>query len=302
MAAWGVSRRVRTATVAGAVLAALASGVALGGTAPAPGSVSYDISYPQCGGSFPATAGLAFAVVGVNDGRPDTANPCLGTGAGSSELGWDLATGYPELYVNTADPGNSYHHQLIADWPTGSVGADPYGSCQTTTLGHGAKAATVGANSTACAWQYGYDKAQQDEAYVAAALGELASSLGPGSFPYWLDVETANTWQSGSYGQQMNTAVLQGMAYYFATPTAPGATPTSTGVYSTGYQWGQITGTPPAGSTVGTLMNLSGAADWVPGASDLAQAQSTSCASSPFTYGSVALAQWTATLDQDVVC
>ena len=62
---------------------------------PTPGS---DISWPQCGQGYPATP--AFGIVGVNNGRPDTANPCL-----VSEYRWALASGTVELYMNTANPG-----------------------------------------------------------------------------------------------------------------------------------------------------------------------------------------------------
>ena len=64
-------------------------------------NVGYDISYPQCNGTFPN--GGAFGIVGVNGGLPYSANPCLGTGDGPSELSW--AGMNAGLYANTADPG-----------------------------------------------------------------------------------------------------------------------------------------------------------------------------------------------------
>jgi hypothetical protein len=81
----------------------------------AAGTLGADVSYPQCGGSMPGSGGTAspsFGIVGVNNGRPGAPNPCLGT-----ELGWanGLTTQAPQLYVNTADPGNT-----VADWPTGN--------------------------------------------------------------------------------------------------------------------------------------------------------------------------------------
>ena len=38
-----------------------------------------DVSYPQCGKSFPS--GQAFGIVGVNDGLANNANPCLANNA-----------------------------------------------------------------------------------------------------------------------------------------------------------------------------------------------------------------------------
>ena len=86
-------RRVAVAVIVAAGLVA-SSTVAAGG-APAYGA---DISWPQCGQGYPARS--AFAVIGVNDGRPYTANPCL-----VSEFGWAQSSGPVEFYMNTANPG-----------------------------------------------------------------------------------------------------------------------------------------------------------------------------------------------------
>ncbi len=60
--------------------------------------VGTDISWPQCGRAYPGPA--AFSVLGVNDGRPYTANPCL-----VSEYRWAQSSGVVEFYMNTANPG-----------------------------------------------------------------------------------------------------------------------------------------------------------------------------------------------------
>jgi len=73
----------------------LATGVTPAGAVPVVGS---DISFPQCNRSLPATG--AFGIVGVNNGRPYTANPCL-----AQEYRWALASGIVEFYLNTANPG-----------------------------------------------------------------------------------------------------------------------------------------------------------------------------------------------------
>src|SRR2546423_15301022 len=65
-------------------------------------TVGYDISYPQCGGRYPANP--AFAIVRVNRGVGFKANPCLGKGtAGPSQPqgGGNDA----QLHAKTGNPG-----------------------------------------------------------------------------------------------------------------------------------------------------------------------------------------------------
>lgn len=277
--------------------------------------IGNDISYPQCGGAFPS--GAAFGVVGVNDGLANDLNPCFGPSASypsytASELYWAAAattggTNQPDaqLYVNTGDPGNVYDGQLISDWPTSSQSDDPYGACTTTTVSTTDGTASAGADSPACAWQYGYNKAAQDAQWLASAAGAINSqetavpiSVSPGSYPWWLDVETANTWQTGSAGLQMNIADLQGVV---AGLRQAGATQ-SIGVYSTTTQWTQITGGTDAATLNGVSNTLYGVPDWIPGAHSLSGAKS-ACAQASFTGGTVTLTQWFAhPYDDDYAC
>lgn len=274
----------------------------------APATAGFDVSYPQCGTALPEET--AFGIVGVNDGLANTLNPCFGVSAlyssyEESELYWALTKaigGTPQprasLYVNTADPGNVYNSKRIEDWPTG--GADPAGeACTTEAVRLRGKVYTVGQDSPACAWQYGFQRASDDVASLQEAAEEIEGketatpvSGEASGYPWWLDVESANSWQSGSEGQAMNRADLEGMVAAFAQAGAP-----SVGIYSTGSQWSQITGGTPPGS------GLYGLPDWVPGASSLSGAKE-SCESPSFTGGGVALAQWllNGSIDADYVC
>jgi hypothetical protein len=301
------ARLVLGGALAGAVLMASAGPAAArksGGRAPKGSTTSgFDVSFPQCGTALPATT--EFGVVGVNGGIANDLNPCFGPSSSypsyrETELYWAATasvggSGQPDvsLYVNTGDPGNLYQGHAIADWPTSSSPADPYGSCTTTTATVTGGTAVVGADSDACAWQYGWNKASQDTQWLVAATGAIdgqeattAISASPAGYPWWLDVETANSWQPDT---TMNVADLQGMV---AALQAAGAT--TIGVYSTSAQWSTITGASEAGS-------LSGMAEWVPGASTRSGAKA-NCTVSSFTGGRITLTQWSAAIDHDLAC
>ena len=276
-----------------------------GGTATATGN---DISYPQCGSSFPSAP--AFGIVGVNGGVASDLNPCLGPSSSypnytESELYWAVAasvggTTQPKasLYVNTGDPGNVYNGTVIGDWPTTSVSGDPYGSCTTTTVTLTSGTYLVGQNSDGCAWQYGYNMATQDAGWLSAAAsaidGQESSVSVAGtasSYPWWLDVETGNTWQSDT---TMNVADLQGM---IAGLTAAGVNAATIGVYSTSSQWNTITG-----GTSSASGSLYGIANWIPGARGLSGAEA-NCTQASFTGGKVVLTQWFGhPVDGDYAC
>src|SRR5207237_8960028 len=63
-----------------------------------PGSTGYDISFPQCGGAYPAGG---FGIVGVNGGYPFVHyNPCLADEyAHSPRAALYINTGYDPLYT-----------------------------------------------------------------------------------------------------------------------------------------------------------------------------------------------------------
>jgi hypothetical protein len=223
-------------------------------------NVGYDISYPQCNGTFPS--GATFGVVGVNGGLPYSANPCLGTGDGPSELSW--AGMNAQLYANTADPGPA----LSSHWPNGQTSPK---QCNTAT--------NPGSNTPECHYDYGWNAAAdsyQDAvtAYIALGWAAAGATRTPVANQWWLDVETANSWGSTP---DLNVQELQGELDYLASVGAAGV-----GFYSSTSDWQTIT----ANTT-----SFSSDPSWLPGANSLSDAQSR-CGGSGFTGGGVALVQY----------
>ena len=241
-----------------------------------PTTVGYDVSHPQCYAPLPPDR--AFGIVGVNGGLATTANPCL-----DEQLTWAwgssgaVAAQPPaQLYLNTANPGEL--RDVVTTWPT--TGATPYGSC-------------TGGNTTACSWEYGWERAINSVTSIFQPAAEAAGvSSAPGRYTWWLDVETVNTWQSGSSAAlARNRAALEGMAAYIATRGG------RVGIYSTGSQFRQIAG------SVGRSSTLYRLGSWLAGATSLAGAKS-NCRKAPLTAGgSVVLAQYVVDgLDRDRSC
>jgi hypothetical protein len=281
-------RRPRLGLSAAVLLAAallvcpLAAGLAEAqGTATIP-AVGYDVSYPLCGMAYPA--GAAFAIVGVNAGLANDANPCL-----AAELTWAAASpglGSPpvlpaaSLYVNAADPGNG-----VPDWPAPAPGTatptTPYGSCD-------------GSWSSACGYLYGVERAVYDYQLVATTPYLPVS---PAVAAWWLDIETTASWATPAQEPTwaaLNDATIQG---YVAGLRASGASG-RIGFYSTPLQWLAITGLTPQTST---QQFATSAPDWVAGVGTLAQAEA-ACATS-FSGAPVTLAQYEAGgLDADYAC
>lgn len=244
-------------------------------------AIGSDISYPQCGKSYPTQS--TFAIIGVNGGRANTTNPCL-----ASQLAWASHTpGTPtqpnlQLYVNTGNP----RQETTLTWPQNNIDLldnrtnNPYGNCD-------------GANTTACAWQYGWNRAMEDIINRFLPAAQIAQiNTNPATYRWWLDVETANSWQDGSAAALANNvAVLEGLVSHFQ---AIGAT---VGLYSTPFQWSQITG-----DTLNPSSNLNYLPTWLPGAQNLTQAQA-SCHHSPLTPTShLTLTQYTDQFDHNYPC
>jgi hypothetical protein len=204
------------------------------------------VSHPQCGAPLPE--GQAFAVVGVNGGTAVTTNPCLG-----EQLAWaEQSIGGTvhdavQLYVNTANPAGA------GAWP--QSGSTRYGDCD-------------GSNSRACAYQYGWERALDD-----ATIRGISR---PEQYMWWLDVETANSWDYTDGGGTRNAAVLEGMTEYFTSIGSRGV-----GLYSTRYQWARI-----IGNGVSSTSSLNGLSNWRPTGNTLEGAQYF-CGLEPLTPGGV---------------
>lgn len=248
---------------------------------PTPEPIGNDISYPQCGKSYPT--GALFGIVGVNGGISTTTNPCL-----SDELSWAKntlgGTTQPkiQLYVNTANPGGlntaSWPHTNVD--PGGTTTNNPYGTCD-------------GSDSLSCAWQYGWNRVYEDihDRFTPAAIN-AGVSADPASYRWFLDVETVNTWKDGSDSAlQSNAADLEGMVAHFSSRHIP------VGLYSTSYQWGLIAGTPASDSS------LNGLPSWLPGASTLDDAKANCTKPALTTGGMVMMTQYTTgEFDYDYSC
>jgi hypothetical protein len=255
--------------VALAVILAVVLVIALSGSGPP--TTGYDISYPQCGGSYPAKP--LFAVIGVNGGFANNANPCV-----SPELSWARAAPGQKrprqppvsLYIDTSNPGAD----RVGDWPR-SGNALSYGACN-------------GRLTDACSFIYGEQRAAHSYSIVAA-LGPLVAR----SAPWWLDVELQASW-AGTY--ELNIAALRGFLAGLQNAGANGPI----GLYSTRAQWREITGltaqtTPTA---FGRLLP-----EWIAGIGATQSQARQNCARGDFTGVAPTLAQYRiGRFDADLRC
>jgi major membrane immunogen (membrane-anchored lipoprotein) len=258
-----------TGLLSGVILAPLGSAASSGSA-----SIGYDVSYPQCGRTLPASAG--FGIVGVNDGHPYTTNPCL-----ASEVSWASTTtsGVPSFYMNTDSPGPAD----TSNWPTSAT----------------TPKACSGANSSACSYDYGWGAAQNSFANAISAEttdGSSSPTTAVTSAHWWLDVETGNHWESieSAYGPSAASLIIDQEMLSGAVAYLTSVGVTNLGIYSTAQQWNTITGTP---STLFKTIPV-----WMPGYATLAAAEA-ACALNSFTGGRVAEIQYPSNgLDGDYVC
>lgn len=259
--------------LAACLLLALQPGPAYAEAATAPGpsaaALGNDISWPQCGSDLPAPPSLA--IVGINGGRPDTANPCLAVQLAWADQGANSVGGTPaEVYINTAATGPVESLWWPADNTfQGTDVGNPYGMCH-------------GTASPACAFVHGYAMAASAAATLRDAGGAVARHM------WWLDVETGNSWL---WDRAVNAAELEGMTAYLQ------GTGAEVGIYSTAYQFGEIVGDVSPASNLYKLKN------WLAGAYSAASAEEY-CAEAPLTAGgTVTTTQFTdGDLDYNVRC
>jgi hypothetical protein len=227
----------------------------------APTATGFDISFPQCTEALPPTPG--FGVVGVNGGKPFSANKCL-----ARELTWAMgaANGAPAFYANADNPGPANS----ANWPTKQ---------QTPRV-------CSGANSVACSYDYGWNAARYAFANAVTAErddGAPSPTAAAVAASWWLDVETANKWETLEYGRSSATgaydeASINGMIASFENIGIA-----SVGIYSTSQQWGVI--------AVRTESTFPSVPVWLAGFGSVAAAE-VGCTTSSFTGGRVGLIQY----------
>lgn len=257
----------------------------------ASGSVGYDTSFPSCGSPPPpatSSTGVpySFAIIGVNDGRAFTRNPCLASEFDNAVSRNLLASFYVNINAplgSTADRGNT----------------GPKGSCASGDL-------------MCLSYNYGYNAAAYAHDAAASALGTPAVA----GRVWWLDVELANSWWTDlapptptpvPSGNTLDDQVILGaIAYYQQNGMTVGS-------YSIASMWAQGAPRPAGGMGVASISQVlhtqilgsfqTGIPEWVSGAPDLASAPSY-CGGSSFTGGPIWVVQDPSsnTYDENYAC
>ncbi len=143
------------------------------------GTTGYDVSYPNCG----VTPSGAFAIVGVNGGRPFSTNGCF-----QAEYAAAPQSPVPSLYINTGYSG-AYRKNINSAC-----------SSQSGTV--------TGSSAQKQAWAIGCSEADTSIQYA-----QRAASM------WWLDVETGNSWSSSNL--VLNQYTIEGVINRFAQTGLP---------------------------------------------------------------------------------
>jgi hypothetical protein len=229
-------------------------------------TTGYDISYPQCSSAFPS--GQAFGIVGVNGGRAYTGNPCLATEYAWASSSTSSSQPHVSFYLNTGNPGPT----ASTHWP--APGTTTPRPCD-------------GSWSANCAYDYGWNAAQDSFNGAAAAAGLAPAKASP----WWLDVETANSWSTDT---TTNHADLEG-----AVARLKSLGVGTVGIYSTASMWAQITGATSSSSPLNEAFHM--LPNWVPGARSAKEAPN--LCSRTFAGGPVKLVQFpSGGFDGDYAC
>jgi hypothetical protein len=188
--------------VTGAVVALGASATSAASDPFKSGSSGYDISYPECGHSYPS--GGAFWVVGVDGGRPFTPNPCLASEFAAAPK----SPTAPGVYMNTGYSAK-YSANVVSDCSSQS-------------------ASIQGSKTEQQAWAIGCSEGEYSLSYFANKLHGAAVSM------WLLDIETANSWSSRTLNQYAIRGIVDKLT---ATSSA-----IPVGIYSNSTFWVRITG------------------------------------------------------------
>jgi hypothetical protein len=182
----------------------------------------YDVSWPQC------------SPIGSATTRRLPSNPAYAVvGVNNGKI----SNFNPCFVAEAAWAGKNLSAYIVLQ-------AAPGGNPPMEATGPKAYCATI--SSTCEGYDWGYNYARADLAHVR--------NLGFNPLAWWLDIETGEGWPTTHVIQPVNAAIVQG-----ALDAIRGAGHT-VGIYSTWYQWGQITGSyVPAGSPP----------LWVPGADNV---------------------------------
>jgi hypothetical protein len=213
----------------------------------------FDVSYPQCGNAVPSGS---FGIVGVTGGKAFTSNTCF-----AAEYD-RVPAGQASIYMNlNAAIGSTAGNGSTGPYTASGVCAHSDKTCE--------------------AYNYGWKAAQY-------AYG-LASSRSAGT--WWLDIETANSWQAQV---ALNQSTIQGAVDFLLNRASPaGVTnrqPTAgisnVGIYSTPAMWQKIAGGSKSGLPV-----------WYAGTS------ATTCSVASFTGGPLWLVQQASGVSSgDIAC